>query len=213
MPYSHKGSKTFFPLEIIADDLAKKTNILIFKHFINKSKQENLKFLGWKDKFNYIYPNLRIDNSSNLKYKNILLIDDVYNSGAHIFATCMKLWEIPVANIFVLTLGISDNVHNNLDNKFDWKWLNFYDDKKKTNDIINGTGIITLNFDKKELLSKKSSFEVVRILEKKGLNDLVIINAIMKKRFNVHVRKTAHKDKYLFFIDKNDKEELKKCLA
>ena len=212
MPYSHKGSKTFFPLEIIADNLKKKTKVPFFTDFINKSQPSNLKFSSWIEKVNHILPNLRIDNSKALKDKNIVLIDDVYNSGAHLFATCMKLWEIPVKNIFVLTLSVSDNVKNDTTNKFSWKWLKFYNEHNKTNDIVNDLDLISLNFDKKEF-KKKPTFEIIPALEKRGLSDLLIVNSILKKKFNIHARKTAKRDKYLLFINREDKETVKNYVS
>ncbi|MBI2542323.1 hypothetical protein HYV80_06445 [Candidatus Woesearchaeota archaeon] len=208
MPYSHKGSKSFFPLEIIEKEIQKQVNIPIFR-IINTSQQENLKYSTWAHKIQSILPNLRIDNPEKLKFKNIILIDDIYNTGAHLAVACIKLRQASVNNIFVLTLGVSDNVKNDLSNEFDWEWLDFYNERKETNMITTSLSLITLNYPLDTINKKTSHYN----LKDYGIKELLLTNTYLKKMFRIHVRYSSNRRSYVLFIEPELKEKLKSFIG
>lgn len=99
-------SRPFDPLSILAEKISKKIYILYQKDILERTKITTLQkhLFDLKDKIENVKGVFRIKNPELVKGKKILLIDDIYDSGATLNELSRILKSAGACKVFVLTL-------------------------------------------------------------------------------------------------------------
>ena len=99
-------SRPFDPLSILAEKISKKIYILYQKDILERTKITRLQkhLFDLKDKIENVKGVFRIKNPELVKGKKILLIDDIYDSGATLNELSRILKSAGACKVFVLTL-------------------------------------------------------------------------------------------------------------
>lgn len=95
--------RDFQPLENIAMGISSKLRIPFYKIITQKESGKTMKDIEVKkEKIDYLMNNLYCCEN-NIKHKNILIIDDIFDSGATLETCTQKLKEQNCKNVYVLT--------------------------------------------------------------------------------------------------------------
>jgi ComF family protein len=101
------SSRPFDPLTFLAQRISQPTKIQYLSEIIKRKKisKPQKKIFILKEKWENISDAFIINNEVNLQNKKVLLLDDLYDSGATVNTISKLLKEIGVEKIFVLTIA------------------------------------------------------------------------------------------------------------
>jgi len=102
-----KKNRTHQPVESIAVDLGEKLGVTVHCDCLEKigNSKELKSMTDQKEREDELEKSMRISTKHNLTQKNILLIDDLFRSGATLrVATNLLYSEMNVKNVYVLTM-------------------------------------------------------------------------------------------------------------
>jgi ComF family protein len=99
-------SRPFDPLSILAEEISENIYILYEKDILERTKITRLQkhLLSWKDKIENVKGAFKVKNPELEEGKKILLIDDIYDSGATLNEITRILKSEGASKVFVLTL-------------------------------------------------------------------------------------------------------------
>ncbi len=106
IPSTNKG-REFQPVELIAEELGKRNNVVVLKNVLIKSnggtELKNVEEV--EDRQELLKASMSLKEGVNLKDKNVLLVDDLYRSGTTLNVAADLLYdEAEVENVYVLTM-------------------------------------------------------------------------------------------------------------
>ena len=107
IPVPSSMARVFQPVDEIATALGKQRNVPVLVGFLTKiSRGNELKNITDPDQKEKVLKDaIKIDGDGEVKSKNVLLVDDLYDSGATLNACCSILYEEAGAKgVFVLTM-------------------------------------------------------------------------------------------------------------
>jgi len=99
-------NRAFQPVYKIVEELSKNTTVPLLKNLVSKTNIEELKSITNPARREAILrQSLQLNSNINIKNKTILLIDDVYRSGATVRAVTDLLYnQAKVKSVYVLTM-------------------------------------------------------------------------------------------------------------
>lgn len=99
-------NRAFQPVYKIVEELSKNTTVPLLKNLVSKTNIEELKSITNPARREALLrQSLQLNSNINIKNKTILLIDDVYRSGATVRAVTDLLYnQAKVKNVYVLTM-------------------------------------------------------------------------------------------------------------
>ena len=107
IPVPSSRARVFQPVDEIATALGKQCGVPVLIGFLTKaSRREELKNITDSDeKEKLLKDAIKIAGDRKVKGKNVLLVDDLYDSGATLNACCSILYEkAGVKGVYVLTM-------------------------------------------------------------------------------------------------------------
>lgn len=103
IPPSNTNRANYQPMDVIANDLSSNLGIEFCKTVAHKKTGRSMKNIRMKgEKVKYLVENLYC-SVNDIENKNILIIDDIFDSGATLDICTQKLKEQKCKNVYVLT--------------------------------------------------------------------------------------------------------------
>lgn len=92
--------------ELLAEEFVRRTGLVLNTNVLNKTKEtEQQAKLGFKDRQNNLKKTFKITNADAVKDKTVLIIDDVFTTGATANACAISLKEAGAKKVFVLCVA------------------------------------------------------------------------------------------------------------
>ncbi|MCU0821621.1 MAG: ComF family protein [Spirochaetes bacterium] len=115
MSRKKKWERGFNQAELIAKWLSGKLNKPYLPVLKEKSHFKSQKTLGYRERFINILDRYKILNIEKIKYKNILIIDDIFTTGATINECARIIKSFGAENVYSLTIARADIKRVDLD--------------------------------------------------------------------------------------------------
>ena len=103
-----KWERGFNQSELIAKRLSATLNKPYLSILKEKSSYKTQKTLGYRERFLNIMDRYKIQNIKKIKGKNILIIDDVFTTGATINECARIIKSFGAENVYSLTIARAD---------------------------------------------------------------------------------------------------------